>query len=178
MAADGESLPALGGALDLMRRFWGVSHELEVLSASMSKRLGITAQQRMIIRVVGRFPGITAGRLSEILCVDAATVSTALTRLERQKVVRRMRDRADRRRVTITLTPRGRRLDAPLAGTVEAAVEQTLAATTPADVAAAHRVLHALATSLRAEVEAGIAPASRLPARKAPARRATSGRTP
>ena len=138
-----------------MRRFWSVSHELEVLSASMSKRLGITAQQRMIIRVVGRFPGITAGRLSETLCVDAATVSVALARLERQKVLRRARDGEDRRRVTVTLTAYGRRLDAPLDGTVEAAVDRTLASTTKEDVAAAHRVLDVLALSLREEVARG-----------------------
>jgi DNA-binding MarR family transcriptional regulator len=144
-----------------MRQLWSVSHELEVLSGRMAKELGITAQQRMIIRIVGRFPGITAGRLSVLLCVDAATVSTALARLERRGLVSRERDRRDGRRVTVALTHQGRRLDVPAAGTVEAAVDAVLAGSAPADVAATHRVLAALGSRLREEaLRDGVTPAN------------------
>jgi MarR family transcriptional regulator, organic hydroperoxide resistance regulator len=148
MTAARENIPPLGDSLDLIRRIWSVAHGLEVLSARMSKTLGITAQQRMILRIAGRFPGITAGRLSELLCVDAATVSSALARLQRRGLVSRERDRRDRRRVSVALTERGRELDAPAAGTVEAAVDDVLAQATGEDVRAAHRVLAALAVSL------------------------------
>jgi DNA-binding MarR family transcriptional regulator len=162
MTRIGDQVPALGGALDLMRRLWSVSHELEVLSGRMTKEIGITAQQRMILRIAGRFPGITAGRLSELLCVDAATVSTALARLERRGLVSRERDQRDRRRVTVALTVAGRRLDAPARGTVEAAIESVLVRCAPADVAATHRVLEALAASLHDEgLDAADAPSAR-----------------
>jgi DNA-binding MarR family transcriptional regulator len=154
-----ESVPRLGEALELMRRLWSVAHELEVLSSRMAKRLGITAQQRMVLRIAGRFPGITAGRLSELLCVDAATVSTTLARLESRGLLRRERDPRDRRRVTVALTARGRTLDAPREGTVESAVQRVLGRCGDADVAAARRVLEALARSLRDEA-CDVAPAA------------------
>src|SRR6478609_5163661 len=94
-----ESAPLpLGDALDLMRKLWTLNHELERLSARVQRRFGITAQQRMTLRIVGRFPGITAGRLSAVLCVDAATVSTTLARLESRGLLTRTKDPHDRRR--------------------------------------------------------------------------------
>jgi DNA-binding MarR family transcriptional regulator len=141
----------LGEALDVMRSLWRVNHELERLSARMARTLGITAQQRMILRVVGRFPGITSGRLSHLLCVDAATTSTALARLERRGLVVREPDARDRRRVSVALTAKGRSLDAPTSGTVESAVESVLATSSRADVDALHRMLEALAETLRAQ---------------------------
>lgn len=144
----------LGDALDLMRLVWRASHELEVLSARMRKTLGITAQQRMILRIVGRFPGITAGRIAELLCVDAATTSTALARLERRKLIARERDPRDRRRTLVALTAAGRELDAPTSGTVESAVESLLRAMPKADVEAGTRVLSMLGDRLRDEAEA------------------------
>jgi DNA-binding MarR family transcriptional regulator len=143
--------PNLGPALDVMRGLWRVNHELERLSARMARRLGITAQQRMILRVVGRFPGITSGRLSRVLCVDAATTSTALARLERRGLVTRDADPHDRRRVSVALTAKGRALDAPTSGTVESAVEAVLAQSPRKEIGALRRVLDELATSLRAQ---------------------------
>lgn len=145
--------PRLGEALDLIRRLWTLNHELERLSARMSRDLGITAQQRMVLRIVGRFPGITPGRLSSLLCVDAATVSTALTRLERRKLVAREPDPRDRRRVAVALTAEGRALDIPTTGAVEAAVEAALAEVGPKQARIADRVLDALAEALRDQRE-------------------------
>jgi DNA-binding MarR family transcriptional regulator len=143
-----EALP-LGDALDLMRRLWVLNHELERLSARVQRRFGVTAQQRMMLRIIGRFPGITPGRLRDVLSVDAATVSTALARLERRGLLRRERDPHDRRRVAVALTEAGRALDTPATGPVEAAIVTTFERTTKADVAATRRVLDALASALQ-----------------------------
>lgn len=147
-----ESAPLpLGDALDLMRRLWTLNHELERLSARVLRRFGITAQQRMTLRIVGRFPGITAGRLSAVLCVDAATISTALAKLESRGLLARTRDPQDRRRVTVALTARGRVIDTPTRGTIEAAILETFEVVRESDVRATQRVLDTLAVRLRAQ---------------------------
>lgn len=117
----------LGPALDFLRRMWRLDHALERLSSRMERRLGITAQQRLLIRCVGKYPGITAGQLASVLHVDPGTVSAALRRLEDKNIIERRRDVADSRRVVLGLTGRGRALDAPTAGTIEHVVEDLLA---------------------------------------------------
>ena len=166
MTMDEEPL-VLGEALELMRLVWRVSHELEVLSARMHKTLGITAQQRMVLRIVGRFPGITAGRIAELLCVDAATTSITLARLERRKLIARERDPRDRRRTLVGLTAAGRVLDAPTSGTVESAVQKLLRELPRGDVDAGGRLLAALGDGLSAEADV---------ARAAPLRAVTATR--
>jgi DNA-binding MarR family transcriptional regulator len=141
-------MPPLGEALELMRRLWALNHELERMSGRMSRVLGITAQQRMVLRIVGRFPGIMSGRLSELLCVDAATVSTTMARLEKRGLLRRQRDPRDGRRVSVALTAAGRALDVPTTGTIEAAVETALAESSAADLRGATRLLEALTRAL------------------------------
>jgi DNA-binding MarR family transcriptional regulator len=164
--ADTTALP-LGDALDLMRRLWVLNHELERLSARVLRRLGVTAQQRMMLRIIGRFPGITSGRLSGVLSVDAATVSTALARLERRGLLRRERDSVDRRRVAVALTEAGRVLDTPATGTIEAAIVATFERVPSSDVAATRRVLDTLAVALQEQERVDARP---------PAKRARRGK--
>jgi DNA-binding MarR family transcriptional regulator len=124
----------LGPALDFLQRMWRLNHALERLSGRMEKQLGITAQQRLLIRCVGKYPGITSGQLATVLHLDPGTVSIALRRLEHKGHTERRRDPSDGRRVALGLTSTGRALDAPTAGTVEEAVEQLLASCSPEQV--------------------------------------------
>lgn len=126
----------LGNALDFLQRLWRLNHALERLSSRMDRRLGITAQQRLIIRCVGKYPGINAGQLAAVLHVDPGTVSAALRRLGRKGLIERRRDPADSRRVALGLTRKGRALDAPTAGTAEEAVEELLASSSRAEAEA------------------------------------------
>lgn len=112
----------------------------------MEARLGVTAQQRLLIRLVGRHGSITAGALARLLCVDASTVSTSLKRLERRKVLRRTKDAADGRRTVIELLPAGKALDRREKASVEAAVEAQLERAAPARVALVRRFLRELAS--------------------------------
>ncbi len=127
--------------LAFLAHLWRLEHAIERLSRRMDQRLGCTAQQRFILRCVGTYPGITAGQLAAVLHVDPGTLSTALRRLEERGLVERRRDASDQRRVGVGLTRRGRALDAPTSGTVEAATEQLLSGTTAEEVATAARVL-------------------------------------
>lgn len=141
----------LGPVFEFLRRLWELNHALERVSSGMEKRLGVTAQQRLIIRCVGKFPGVTAGQLARLLHLDPGTVSASLARLEKKGVLERRKDPRDGRRAVLGLTPRGRALDRPEPGTTEAAVEQLLGSTASGDLASAVDVVERLTTLLRAQ---------------------------
>ncbi|MBL8721252.1 MAG: MarR family transcriptional regulator [Myxococcales bacterium] len=142
---------ALGPALDFLQRLWRLDHATERASARMERRLGITAQQRFVIRCVGAYPGMTAGQLATLLHVDRGTVSATLGRLETKGLLERRRDPVDSRRVVLGLTAKGRALDVPAKGTVEEAVDRMLASTSKEAVLVVAEVLERLAIELDRE---------------------------
>lgn len=125
-ALDPDGFP-LGPALAFLQRLWSLNHALERVSNRMTKKIGVTAQQRFVIRYVGTYPGITPGQLAAVLHLDPGTVSATLRRLEGKRLLVRRRDPADSRRVVLGLTRKGRALDVPTPGTVEEAVAELLA---------------------------------------------------
>ncbi len=151
MVTRGETLP-LDGALGFLRWLWRLNHAMEALSVRMERELGITAQQRLLIRCVGKFPGITPGRLAELLCVDPGTVSTTTRRLLARDLIRRDAGIGDRRRIALGLSSKGRRMDRPSPGTVESAIERLLAVTSERDTETVVRVLRSLVSYLDSEV--------------------------
>jgi len=146
---------SIGPAGEFMRSLWQLNHALERLSRRMVASSGVTAQQRMMIRCVGKYPGMTASQLADQFHLDAGTVSTALGRLERKGLIERRRGHRDRRRVTLGLTAAGRAIDRGAASTVEHSVEALLATATQSDVACTRNVLHVFTQLL--EREAGSA---------------------
>ena len=141
----------MGPAGDFMRALWRLDHARERVSRGMQTSSGVTAQQRMIIRFVGKYPGMTASQLAAHFHLDAGTVSSALGRLERRGLLERRRAHRDRRRVSLGLTAAGRAIDLAASGTVERAVEALLRTTSPDDLARTRRVLGALSALLDAE---------------------------
>lgn len=138
----------LGPALDFLRHLWHLNHALEQTSMRMEATLGVTAQQRLILRCVGKYPGMTAGQLALTLHLDPGTVSTSLGRLERKGLLKRKRDERDKRRITLGLTEAGHALDKPMDQTVEHAVELALNASHPTEIEHAKAVLERLANTL------------------------------
>jgi DNA-binding MarR family transcriptional regulator len=136
--------------LEFMQRLWAVSHGLDALSKQMSRRMGVTGPQRLVIRLVGRFPGVSAGELAALMHTHPSTLTGILSRLEARALLARDTDSADARRLLFRLTARGRRIDRLRAGTVESAVAATLAAASAADVRCAARLLGRLAQRLSA----------------------------
>ncbi len=139
---------ALSPALEFLQRLWRLDHALARLSSRMETRLGITAQQRLVIRCVGTCPRISPGQLAELMHVDPGTVSAALRRLERMGLLERHRDAVDRRRIALELTARGHSLDGPTTGTVEEAVTELLAGSPAEAVAVAMALIERLTTLL------------------------------
>jgi MarR family transcriptional regulator, organic hydroperoxide resistance regulator len=142
-----ESLP-LDPALTFLQHLWEVDHALEKVSSRMERTLGVTAPQRLILRCVGKYPGMTAGTLAQTLHLDPGTISSALRRLEARGMLERHRDPRDGRRVVLGLTRSGRKLDSPRAGTVEAAVVAVLESTPKSQVRTTQDLLRRLARSL------------------------------
>lgn len=138
----------LTDVLQFMRLLWAVDHGLQSTSKRMNRDLGVTGPQRLVLRVVGRFPGISAGGIAAMLHVHPSTLTGVLARLTARKLVARKVHPGDRRRTVLLLTTEGRRIDRLHAGTVEAAVRQALKAAPEDERDAASRLLARLADAL------------------------------
>jgi DNA-binding MarR family transcriptional regulator len=143
-----DRLPALGDALDFLRLFWAVDHAVQQSSKRIKAATGITGPQLLVIRIVGRFPGIPAGQLAKLLHVHPATLTGIVKRLERQGLIRRRSDPRDGRRALLGLTEEGRAFDVEAEGTVEVAIQRTLETTAPDKVQATREVLESIARTL------------------------------
>ena len=148
-------LPALGDALDFLRLIWAIDHGLQRRSKSMAAAMGITGPQRLVIRIVGRFPSVHARQLSETLHLHPSSLTALLKRLERRGLIRRRRDGRDRRRLLLGLTRRGQALNSDTPGTIEAAVHRTLETVPGRDLDGARVTLEVLARTLDGTHPAG-----------------------
>lgn len=163
-----EALPELGAVLEFMRVIWAVDHALQRTSKRMETTLGVTGPQRFVIRIVGRFPAISAGQLSKLLHLHPSTLTGILQRLEQRGLLRRRSDPRDGRRTLIGLTEKGRAFDTDSAGTVEACVAKVLARTDQRNIAAARDMLVEIAALLdRSVAEVPAAPRTRGQSRRA-----------
>jgi DNA-binding MarR family transcriptional regulator len=140
--------PPLGEVLEFMRLLWAVDHGLQSTSKRMESTLGVTGPQRLVIRLVGRFPGITAGNLAQILHVHPSTLTGVLKRLEKRGLLERKADPLDGRKALFALTENGRTLDVPSTGTVEAVVQRVLSKMSRTRILHTQDVLTALAEEL------------------------------
>lgn len=146
---DGAARPAaLGDVLQFMQLLWGVVHALDTTSKRMRRELGVTGPQRLVLRFVGLFPGLSAGALAATLHVHPSTLTGVLKRLADQRLLKRSQDAADRRRAVLHLTARGEALNLEMRGTVEAAVAEALGHVSRGDRDATRRVLARLTRHL------------------------------
>jgi MarR family transcriptional regulator, organic hydroperoxide resistance regulator len=152
----------LGETLEFMRLLWSVDHALQRTSKRMDRNLGVTGPQRLVIRVLGSRPGLSAGDVAWTLKIHPSTLTGILKRLEQRKIIRRVSDPKDARRVFLHLNGLGETLNAARTGTVEEAVERALEKLPAAQVSGARRVLEALVTELEVDL-----PADNAVARKA-----------
>ena len=146
--------PPLGDVLEFLRVVWQLDHALQRVSKQMGASIGVTGPQRLVLRIVGRFPGIPAGQLASILHLHPSTLTGVLKRLEDQALLQRRADAQDARRALLELTEQGRRLDVEASGTVEAQVARVLARTPGHKVRAARELLGQIATALVQSVDA------------------------
>src|SRR5436189_3499519 len=99
--------PPRGAVLDFLRLLWAVDHALQSASKRMEANFGMTGPQRLVVRIVGRFPGTPAGRVAQILHVHPSTLTGILKRLEARGILQRRPDPRDARRALLALTAKG-----------------------------------------------------------------------
>jgi|SRR5688572_20262644 DNA-binding MarR family transcriptional regulator len=145
-----EDVPPLDDVLAFMRLMWAVDHALQRTSKRMKATLGVTGPQRLVVRIVGKFPGLSATQLAGFLYIHPSTLTGVLKRLERQGLIRCRPDPRDRRRRLLGLTARGRLVDSQMNGTVEAAVRATMHTLRAAEFDAARKVLETIVKRLEA----------------------------
>jgi DNA-binding MarR family transcriptional regulator len=149
-AAVEEPTAKLGHVLEFLRLLWAVDHGLTKLSKRMERTLGVTGPQRLVIRLVGQNPGISAGALAETLHLHPSTLTGILRRLTERRAIERTVDPADARRAQFRLTPKGEELDEVRTGTVETCVRRALVGLADRDLASVERVLTRIADALDA----------------------------
>lgn len=145
----GDAVPPLGEQLEFMRLLWAITHGLQTHSKLMAATLGITGPQRLVIRIVGRFPGASPGALARILHLDPSTLTGVLRRLEAAGLLNRRPDPRDGRRVVLRLTAAGRRVDVLTSGTIESAMGGLLRKIPRRRLEAAREVLGVIADGLQ-----------------------------
>jgi DNA-binding MarR family transcriptional regulator len=134
--------------LDFMRLLWGIEHGLQSASKRMESAIGITGPQRLVLRVVARFPGMSAKDLAHVVRLHPSTVTGVLQRLVQKKLLAREVDPGDTRRVRLFVRPEAKTFTRRASGTVESAIARALSTVSPKDVASARRVLGVIAASL------------------------------
>jgi MarR family transcriptional regulator, organic hydroperoxide resistance regulator len=152
LMADGQSAMAarseLPAVLQFMQLLWAIAHGLETTSKRMNLVIGITGPQRLVLRVVGLFPGISAKELASILHIHPSTLTGILKRLVAQRLLVRVEAERDRRRAVLRLSAEGRRVNRRAGGTVEAAVSRALRAVPSRERQVTRRVLERLSRQL------------------------------
>jgi DNA-binding MarR family transcriptional regulator len=141
----------LGPALEFLRTLWAVDHGLARLSARMKRTIGATGPQRLAIRLIGKTRGIGPAELANLLHVHRSAATGIVQRLEARGLLKREVHPEDSRRLILSLTPSGRKVDRDERGTIEARVRQVLASSSTEEAAAAVRVLDRLAGALAVE---------------------------
>jgi MarR family transcriptional regulator, transcriptional regulator for hemolysin len=111
---------------------------------------GITIGQWRFLRELWREDGITQRELSSRLDMREPSTVAAVRSLENAGLVRRVRDKEDRRKIRVHLTPKAKRLRVPLLRHVRDVNAIATAGIAQRDLDTARRVLTGLIANLNA----------------------------
>ncbi len=151
--ADSLNELTLGRSGEFMRSLWRFNHALERVSRRMEELRGVTIQQRLFLRFVGKYPGSTASQLAAYFHLDPGTISASIARLENKGLLSRGRTNRDRRRVVLGLTAAGRTLDGETTRRVDGAIEALIAGPSAEAGVDARSTLENLTARLEAALE-------------------------
>lgn len=131
-----------------MQRLWDLVHALDVRSKRMVSTVGVTGPQRLVIRVIGQLTEPTASEIASTLKMHPSTLTGIVSRLQKQGLITRALDKADRRRSRFKLTDKGSKVDRERKGTVEAAIRRALVRAETATIAQTVEMLELLVAEL------------------------------
>lgn len=144
-----------GDALDILRLMWTIEHDLNTLSRRMESRQGVAGSHRAVLRYVSLFPGISAGKLSELLQLHPSTLSNVFKRLSAAGLLQRRDDEDDARKRRLHVTDAGKAILQETQGTVDAVIERVVAGSQPDQIRATRELLQKLARELQNELGIG-----------------------
>jgi DNA-binding MarR family transcriptional regulator len=81
---------------------------------AVADRFGLSVTDLKALDILQRRGELSAGELAAQTSLATASVTSLIDRLEKKRLVRRVRDSADRRRVVVRLTPNLEKFIAPL----------------------------------------------------------------
>ncbi len=93
--------------LDALRR---IVQALRESSRRAEQELGISGAQLFVLDTLAVAPALSLNELAQRTRTHQSSVSAVVTRLVKRGLIRRTRDADDARRLTLTLSPEGRRL--------------------------------------------------------------------
>lgn len=87
-----------------------VIRAIDLRSKQLSKSIGLTGPQLLVMRYVGQEPGVMVRQIANTVNLSPATVTNILDRLETRELVQRVRSTEDKRRVGVFLTDQGQEM--------------------------------------------------------------------
>jgi len=87
-----------------------VIRAIDLRSKQLSKNIGLTGPQLLVMRYVGQEPGVMVRQIANSINLSPATVTNILDRLEARNLVQRVRSTEDKRRVGVFLTEPGQEM--------------------------------------------------------------------
>ena len=90
---------------ELIREFRTSGNQDDAFDALAARRLGVSESDLRCLNIVENAGGISAGELAVQAGLTAGAVTGVIDRLERAGYARRVADPADRRRITVEVTP-------------------------------------------------------------------------
>ena len=109
------------------------------------ERRGLGRVHHRILYFIGRNPGVSVSGLLEVLAVSKQALNAPLRQLLEMQLVDAAAHGGDRRLKALTLTGRGRRLEAELTGAQMSQLEAAFAAAGPTGAAGWRTVMESLA---------------------------------
>jgi len=122
-----------------------------LFSRALDDRLsahGVAVGQFAILLLLWEEDGLTQAELGRRAAVEQPTIANTLIRMERDGLIRRQPDPADRRRAFIYLTDHARGLETPLTAAAQAVLTQATRDLSPDDQAALLVGLRRMITNL------------------------------
>jgi DNA-binding MarR family transcriptional regulator len=147
--------PWLDDAAEIVNALRRIVRAIELYSQEVRKAFGLTGPQLWALKTLHRHGALPMTDLAIALAVQPSTLSVLIDRLERRGLVRRVRQRGDRRVVDLRLTAGGIRLAARAPSAAQGRLLHGLRDLPPARLRTMRRVLSDLVDIMEAgDVEA------------------------
>ncbi len=113
----------------------------------------LTFGEWLHLRVLADDDGLTAVEIAQRIGIEKASSTSVLDSLERQKFIRRVRNRADRRKSNTYLTPAGSRYLQAMTPYVEAVHNAALRGLSPREIAIFAKIVRMIVSNLEEPVQ-------------------------